>query len=113
MNKRVLSLGGYRRLLKAGNKLFEGDNFAKKAFNSEIRSHFYANSVVEKDDVFKQLMKDIDEAEDFIMHNFTQAKLTKEGNFETNLQTPSSKSLFETQPKCSSTKPTEAELTKT
>lgn len=67
---------GYRRLFRARNKLFQGDQQALRESRIAIRQQFEMNRNIAQ--VNEELFAMIDEAEDMMLHGIVQGKLNKE-----------------------------------
>jgi hypothetical protein len=73
---RVLS--GYRRLFRAQKKLFGEDYYAQKQAKVAIRDHFEQNRSVTDMEKLKDVIQQIDDAEDMLLHGIAQGKLNEE-----------------------------------
>jgi len=73
---RVLS--GYRRLFRAQKKLFGEDYYAQKQAKVAIRDHFEQNRSVTDMEKLKDMIQQIDDAEDMLLHGIAQGKLNEE-----------------------------------
>jgi hypothetical protein len=73
---RVLS--GYRRLLRAQKILFGEDYYAQSQAKNAIRDHFNQNRSVTDMDQIREMLQQIDEAEDMLLHGIAQGKLNEQ-----------------------------------
>lgn len=70
---RVLS--GYRRLFRARQSLFQGDDRAMRESREAIRAEFDKNRQVAEGEHLEGLITMIDEAEDMILHGIARGEL--------------------------------------
>ena len=75
------ALSGYRRLIRARNKLIQGDLRALAESKIAIRAEFNKNRVVSDPHHLEGLLVMIDEAEDMMLHGIVQGKLNEKGNY--------------------------------
>ena len=75
------ALAGYRRLFRARQKLFQGDERALRESRVALRAEFEKNRVVTDAAHLEGLFVMIDEAEDMMLHGIVQGKLNDDGNY--------------------------------
>ena len=75
------ALSGFRRLMRARQKLFAGDTHALQESRVELRSHFQNNRVVTDATHLEGLFSMIDETEDMMLHGIVQGKLNERGHY--------------------------------
>lgn len=73
---RVIS--GYRRLFRAQKKLFGEDYYAQRQAKIAIRDHFEQNRCVTDRETLKDMLQQIDDAEDMLLHGIAQGKLNEQ-----------------------------------
>ncbi|GBG31581.1 Complex III assembly factor LYRM7 [Hondaea fermentalgiana] len=73
---------GYRRLLRARGKLFNGDSRALRESQVALRAAFEVNRHEADANRINDMIKDIGEAEDMMLHGLVQARLNERGNYE-------------------------------
>ena len=85
--KMALARSGYRRLWRAAALTFRGDTFALGQARVELRTQFDAqrNAPTEALD---ELFEAVNDAEDFLLNNITQARAVDENTFRVELEDP-------------------------
>lgn len=76
------ALTAYRRLLRASQELFRGDELALCEARAKLRSEFKANAAETDAAVLDRLHADCKDLEDFLRQNVVQGKLNDRGNYE-------------------------------
>ena len=74
-----LALSSFRRLMRARQKLFAGDEYALTNSRIELRKEFFKNKRAagkELDD----LLQGVDEVEDMMLHGIMQGKVNEDKN---------------------------------
>lgn len=95
-SSRAAVLTGYRRLLRASHTLFAGDAEALRGSRVELRSHFEEHRHERKPERVAELVRDMREVEEMMLHNLVQGRLNQRGNYEIDLKAPVPDSADET-----------------
>lgn len=82
-----MSLSGYRRLWRAATLTFKTDTYALLQARIELRTQFEAERNAPSETI-PELLEAVDDAEEFLLNNITQARAVDENTFRVELEDP-------------------------
>jgi len=85
MSSNLISLNGFRRLLRTSQAAFKGDNTTLRAAREQLRVEFLKNKNVIDTDELSKLHKGIEEVDEMLRFNIVQGTMNQRGNFDVNL----------------------------
>ncbi|EKX33916.1 hypothetical protein GUITHDRAFT_155902 [Guillardia theta CCMP2712] len=75
----------YRRLMRARELVFRNDLLMLAESRRELRRYFLENRNVSDPEKLKQLMQDVDEAEEMLRHQIVQGERKGDGEYAMNI----------------------------